>query len=103
VAPPVASTYALGEHLADLALPGHAAGAADSYREPRRRRGADGAVLARRTGPQLTGDRTFVVVSHGNALRALLHLVTGTPFEETARAQVPTAMPIMPRVALRVR
>ena len=52
--------------------------------------------------PQLAADRTVVVVSHGNALRVLLHLVTGTPLAETAHAQVPTAMPIMPRVALPV-
>lgn len=51
-------------------------------------------------GPELAADRTVVVVSHGNALRVLLHLATGVGLDETAHAAVPTAMPIMPRVVL---
>jgi 2,3-bisphosphoglycerate-dependent phosphoglycerate mutase len=102
VAPPQASTYALGEQLADRRYRDTPAA-----RLVRAESLAD--VAARMTpywrevlAPQLAADRTVVVVSHGNALRVLLHLVTGTPLAETAHAQVPTAMPIMPRVALPV-
>jgi 2,3-bisphosphoglycerate-dependent phosphoglycerate mutase len=45
--------------------------------------------------PELSSGRTVVVVSHGNALRVLVHLVTGLPLEEAAQLQVPTATPIM--------
>jgi len=45
--------------------------------------------------PELAGGRSIVVVSHGNALRVLVHLVTGLPLEEAAQLQVPTATPIM--------
>jgi len=45
--------------------------------------------------PELAGGRSVVVVSHGNALRVLVHLVTGLPLEEAAQLQVPTATPIM--------
>lgn len=45
--------------------------------------------------PELAGERTVVVVSHGNALRVLIHLVTGLPLEEAAQLQVPTATPMM--------
>jgi len=102
VAPPLASTYALGEQLADRRYQ-----ATPEARLIRAESLAD--VAARMTpywrdvlAPELAADRTVVVVSHGNALRGLLHLVTGAALEETARAQVPTAMPIMPRVALPV-
>jgi 2,3-bisphosphoglycerate-dependent phosphoglycerate mutase len=46
--------------------------------------------------PELTAGRTVVVVSHGNAVRVLVHLASGVPLEEAAQLQVPTAMPIMP-------
>lgn len=46
--------------------------------------------------PELASGRTIVVVSHGNALRVLLHLATGVPLAEAAQLQVPTATPIMP-------
>jgi 2,3-bisphosphoglycerate-dependent phosphoglycerate mutase len=46
--------------------------------------------------PELTSGRTVVVVSHGNAVRVLIHLATGVPLEEAAQLQVPTATPIMP-------
>ncbi|GAB2765362.1 2,3-bisphosphoglycerate-dependent phosphoglycerate mutase [Sinomonas soli] len=47
--------------------------------------------------PELGANRTVVVVSHGNALRVLLHLSTGAALEETARARIETAMPITVR------
>ena len=53
--------------------------------------------------PRLAEGRTVVVVSHGNALRVLLHLATGAALEETARTEVPTATPIMPSLMLRER
>lgn len=102
VAPPLASTYALGEQLSDRRYQ-----AVPAARLIRSESLAD--VAARMTpywhdvlAPELMADRTVVVVSHGNALRVLLHLATGAPLEETAHAQVSTAMPIMPRVALPV-
>ena len=100
VAPPPASASALAEQLSDRRYRSTAAA-----RLIRTESLAD--VAERMTpywldalAPQLVADRTVVVVSHGNALRVLLHLATGEPLEETAQAQVPTAMPIMPRVAL---
>jgi 2,3-bisphosphoglycerate-dependent phosphoglycerate mutase len=48
--------------------------------------------------PLLAQGDTVLVVSHGNALRVLLHLATGTPLAETALTQLPTAMPIIPTV-----
>jgi len=103
VAPPAASAYALAEQLADRRY-----AATPAARLIRTESLAD--VATRMTpywrdvlAPELAADRTVVVVSHGNALRVLLHLATGAPLEETAHAQVPTAMPIMPRVALPVR
>ena len=41
--------------------------------------------------PELARGDTVVVVSHGNALRVLVHLVTGMPLEEAAKLAVPTA------------
>jgi 2,3-bisphosphoglycerate-dependent phosphoglycerate mutase len=46
--------------------------------------------------PELASGRTVIVVSHGNAVRVLLHLATGAPLAEAAQLQVPTATPIMP-------
>ncbi|WGL52486.1 2,3-bisphosphoglycerate-dependent phosphoglycerate mutase [Nocardioides sp. BP30] len=46
--------------------------------------------------PLLADGGRVLVVSHGNALRVLLHLATGRPLAETALAQVPTATPIIP-------
>jgi 2,3-bisphosphoglycerate-dependent phosphoglycerate mutase len=45
--------------------------------------------------PELASGRTIVVVSHGDALRVLVHLVTGLPLEEAAQLRVPAATPIM--------
>lgn len=50
--------------------------------------------------PLLAEGRRALVVSHGNALRVLLHLATGTPLAETALTQIPTGMPIIPAVRL---
>jgi 2,3-bisphosphoglycerate-dependent phosphoglycerate mutase len=94
--PPAADPEALGAQLADVR---YAA-------EPQARltTGESLADVARRMAPywrevlwpQLATGRTVLVVSHGNALRVLLHLVTGTPLEETARTHVPTAVPLIP-------
>ena len=46
--------------------------------------------------PELADGRTVVVVSHGNALRVLVHLTTGAPLAETARLEIPTAEPFRP-------
>ncbi len=46
--------------------------------------------------PELAGGRTVVVVSHGNAVRVLLHLATGVPLEEAAALRVPSATPMTP-------
>jgi 2,3-bisphosphoglycerate-dependent phosphoglycerate mutase len=102
VAPPPASAYALAEQLSDRRYQD-----APEARLIRSESLSD--VAARMTpywrdvlAPELAAGRVVVVVSHGNALRVLLHLAAGTPLAETARAQVPTAMPITPRVALPV-
>jgi 2,3-bisphosphoglycerate-dependent phosphoglycerate mutase len=102
VAPPPASAYALAEQLADRRY--QCAPAARLIRTE-----SLGDVAARMApywrdvlAPELAADRVVVVVSHGNALRALLHLATGTPLAQTALTQVPTAMPIMPRAVLPV-
>lgn len=44
--------------------------------------------------PELQAGRRVLVIAHGNALRALMHLSTGMPLAQTARAQVATAEPI---------
>jgi 2,3-bisphosphoglycerate-dependent phosphoglycerate mutase len=44
--------------------------------------------------PELAAGRTVLVVSHGNAIRVLLHLATGTPLAETASVEVPTGLPM---------
>ena len=96
VAPPPATEEQLAEQLADCRY------AAD----PRARSTVTESLgdVAKRMAPywdevlqpELAGGRTVVVVSHGNAVRVLLHLATGVPLEEAARLQVPTATPIMP-------
>lgn len=45
--------------------------------------------------PELAAGRAVAVVSHGNALRVLIHLITGLPLKEAAQLQVPTATPMM--------
>jgi 2,3-bisphosphoglycerate-dependent phosphoglycerate mutase len=96
VAPPPATEERLAEQLADCRY------AAD----PRARLTVTESLgdVARRMAPywlevlqpQLASGRTVVVVSHGNAVRVLLHLATGVPLEEAAQLEVPTATPIMP-------
>jgi 2,3-bisphosphoglycerate-dependent phosphoglycerate mutase len=96
VAPPPATEEQLAEQLADGRY------AAD----PRARLTVTESLgdVARRMAPywlevlqpQLASGRTVVVVSHGNAVRVLLHLATGVPLEEAAQLEVPTATPIMP-------
>lgn len=44
--------------------------------------------------PQLAADRTVVVVGHGNALRALMHMCTGTSLDETGCRELGTAVPV---------
>ena len=44
--------------------------------------------------PELAARRCVVVVAHGNALRALMHLCTGKSLEETARSELGTAIPL---------
>ncbi|MFF2297900.1 2,3-bisphosphoglycerate-dependent phosphoglycerate mutase [Arthrobacter sp. NPDC058127] len=44
--------------------------------------------------PELAAGRSMVVVAHGNALRALMHLCMGRPLEETARSEFGTAIPL---------
>lgn len=96
VAPPPMAPHRLAEQLADRRY-------AD-LPEARLVTGESLGDLARRMAPywrdvlrpELAEDRTVVVVSHGNALRALLHLATGAPLTQTAMAQVPPGMPIMP-------
>ncbi|WP_190243138.1 2,3-bisphosphoglycerate-dependent phosphoglycerate mutase [Arthrobacter globiformis] len=44
--------------------------------------------------PELAADRTVVVVGHGNALRALMHLCTGAPLDETGSIELGTAVPV---------
>jgi 2,3-bisphosphoglycerate-dependent phosphoglycerate mutase len=102
-APPPASTFALAEQLSDKRYQ-----ATPEARLIRHESLAD--VAARMApywrdvlAPELAAGRTVVVVSHGNALRVLLHLATGAALEETARAEVPTATPLTPRVTLPVR
>lgn len=100
VPPPVAGTDALAAQLAD----GRYAGSP----EARLVRGESLADVAVRMQPYwedvlrplLVEGGTALVVSHGNALRVLLHLATGTPLAETALTQIPTAMPIIPAVRL---
>jgi 2,3-bisphosphoglycerate-dependent phosphoglycerate mutase len=94
--PPAAGPGALRAQLAD---PRYAA-------EPPARltNGESLADVARRMAPywhevlrpQVAAGRTVLVVSHGNALRVLLHLATGRPLEETAGTHVPTAVPLIP-------
>ena len=101
IAPPPATAEQLAAQLAD---PRYA-------RDPRARLTVTESLgdVARRMAPfwhevlqpELAGGRTVVVVSHGNALRVLVHLVTGLPLEEAAQLPVPTATPIMaPALAL---
>jgi 2,3-bisphosphoglycerate-dependent phosphoglycerate mutase len=49
--------------------------------------------------PELAAGRSVVVVSHGNALRALMHLCTGKPLEETAPSELGTAIPLIIQAA----
>jgi 2,3-bisphosphoglycerate-dependent phosphoglycerate mutase len=96
VAPPPASAEQLAEQLADRRYAG----------DPRARQTRTESLddVARRMAPywhemlrpQLAGGRTVVVVSHGNAVRVLLHLATGVPLAEAARLPVPTATPVRP-------
>jgi 2,3-bisphosphoglycerate-dependent phosphoglycerate mutase len=96
VAPPPATAGQLAEQLADHRY----------ARDPRARLTVTESLsdVARRMAPywhevlqpELTNGRTVVVVSHGNAVRVLLHLATGVPLEEAAQLQVPTATPIVP-------
>jgi 2,3-bisphosphoglycerate-dependent phosphoglycerate mutase len=44
--------------------------------------------------PELAADRTVVVVGHGNALRALMHVCTGTSLVETGCIELGTAVPV---------
>lgn len=44
--------------------------------------------------PELAADRTVVVVGHGNALRALMHMCTGMPLNETPSRELGTAVPV---------
>jgi 2,3-bisphosphoglycerate-dependent phosphoglycerate mutase len=93
-APPPAAAEQLAQQLAD---PRYA-------RDPRARLTVTESLadVARRMAPywyevlrpELASGRTIVVVSHGNALRVLLHLVTALPLEEAAQLQVPTAKPM---------
>ena len=95
IAPPPASAEQLARQLADPRYAG----------DPRARLTATESLgdVARRMAPywsevlqpELARGRTVVVVSHGNALRVLVHLVTGIPLEEAAQFPVPTATPIM--------
>jgi 2,3-bisphosphoglycerate-dependent phosphoglycerate mutase len=96
VAPPPATAEQLAEQLAD-----------DRYaRDPQARLTVTESLgdVSRRMAPywhealrpELASGRTIVVVSHGNALRVLLHVVTGMPLAEAAQLQVPTATPIVP-------
>lgn len=50
--------------------------------------------------PELRRGRTVVVVSHGNALRALMHLSTGVPLEEATQRELRTAAPVAVRAQL---
>jgi len=96
VAPPPATEEQLAEQLADRRY------AAD----PRARLTVTESLgdVAKRMAPywdevlqpELASGRTVVVVSHGNAVRVLLHLATGVSLEEAAQLQVPTATPIVP-------
>jgi 2,3-bisphosphoglycerate-dependent phosphoglycerate mutase len=100
VPPPAAGTDVLAAQLADRRY-------ADTP-EARLVRGESLADVAARMRPYwddvlrpvLAEGGTVLVVSHGNALRVLLHLATGTPLAETALTQIPTAMPIIPAVRL---
>lgn len=95
IAPPPATAEQVARQLAD---PRYA-------RDPRARLTVTESLgdVARRMAPywhevlqpELADGRTVVVVSHGNALRVLVHLVTGLPLEEAAQLQVPTATPMM--------
>jgi 2,3-bisphosphoglycerate-dependent phosphoglycerate mutase len=94
-APPPATAEQLARQLAD---PRYA-------RDPRARRTATESLgdVARRMAPywtevlqpELARGGSVVVVSHGNALRVLVHLATGMPLEEAAQLPVPTATPLM--------
>jgi len=96
VPPPPADTDALAAQLADRRYAGTP--------QARLVRGESLADVAARMRPYwddvlrpvLAEGGRVVVVSHGNALRVLLHLATGTPLAETALTQIPTAMPIIP-------
>jgi 2,3-bisphosphoglycerate-dependent phosphoglycerate mutase len=101
VAPPPATAEQLARQLAD---PRYA-------HDPRARLIAAESLgdVARRMAPywrdvlqpELAPGRAIVVVSHGNALRVLVHLVTGLPLEEAAQLPMPTATPVMaPALAL---
>jgi 2,3-bisphosphoglycerate-dependent phosphoglycerate mutase len=85
VAPPPASAEQLAVQLAD-----------HRYAQNPRARLIVTESLGEVLQPELTAGRTVVVVSHGNAVRVLVHLASGVPLEEAAQLQVPTAMPIMP-------
>ncbi|GAA1272356.1 2,3-bisphosphoglycerate-dependent phosphoglycerate mutase [Arthrobacter pascens] len=44
--------------------------------------------------PELAADRTVVVVGHGNALRALMHVCTGMSLDQTGCKELGTAVPV---------
>jgi 2,3-bisphosphoglycerate-dependent phosphoglycerate mutase len=50
--------------------------------------------------PELREGRTVVVVGHGNALRVLMHLSTGTPLDRASRRELRTAAPLAVRAQL---
>ncbi|MFJ6359195.1 2,3-bisphosphoglycerate-dependent phosphoglycerate mutase [Pseudarthrobacter oxydans] len=92
--PPPADDAVLADQRADpryAALPEAAAIAGESLAD----------VVERMTpywrnvlAPELAADRTVVVVGHGNALRALMHVCTGTSLGETASRELGTAVPV---------
>lgn len=92
--PPQADDAALAAQRADpryTALPEAAAIAGESLAD----------VVKRTTpywrnvlAPELATDRTVVVVGHGNALRALMHLCSGMPLDEAGCCELGTAVPV---------
>ena len=45
--------------------------------------------------PQIDVGDVVLVVSHGNVIRSLVHLVTGEPLERTVTHEVPPAIPLL--------
>lgn len=96
VAPPPATEEQLAEQLADrryAADPGARLTATESLGDVAERMSPYWRDVLR---PELATGSTVVIVSHGNAVRVLLHLATGVPLREAAQLRVPTAVPIMP-------